>query len=291
MTASIGCLSVQFTFTNTPTPSTVAYLDGSGTPQSAPVHSQFVSNLAAKPTDTDGSCIAQAPITFIAPTSGPSATLLATTVLSDAVTCMTQVTATANGIVGGPYNVIATSIDGVSTTFALTNTPGAPTLTATGGATQTATIGQPFATALQATLLAANGNPMAGQTVTFSPPGGASATLSANSAVTNASGVAQVMATANSTAGSDSVTATFGALTAAFSLTNALPIPGSITATGGTPQYTVAGTAFPAALQATVEDTNGNPMSSITACFAAPASGASAALSTASRPHQCLRSG
>jgi len=66
-------------------------------------------------------------------------------------------------------------------------------------------------------------NPMAGVTVNFAVPGsGASATLSAGSAVTNGSGLASVTATANATAGSYSVTASVvGVLTpATFNLTN-----------------------------------------------------------------------
>jgi hypothetical protein len=80
-----------------------------------------------------------------------------------------------------------------------------------------------FASPLQATVKDLGGNPVAGVTVNFAVPGsGASATLSAASAVTNASGVASVTATANATAGSYNVTASVvGVVTpATFSLTN-----------------------------------------------------------------------
>jgi hypothetical protein len=52
--------------------------------------------------------------------------------------------------------------------------------------------------------------------------------------------------------------------------------PASITATAGTPQSTVINTAFATALQATVRDAGGAPVSGVTVTFAAPGSGASA---------------
>ena len=55
--------------------------------------------------------------------------------------------------------------------------------------------------------------PVAGATVTFTAPaGGASATLSSATALTNALGVASVIATANNIAGSYLVTASSGGL-------------------------------------------------------------------------------
>src|SRR5260370_28322922 len=50
----------------------------------------------------------------------------------------------------------------------------------------------------------------------------------------------------------------------------------SIRATAGTPQTTTVGTAFGAALQATVKDGLGNPVSGATVTFTAPGSGGSA---------------
>ncbi len=94
-------------------------------------------------------------------------------------------------------------------------------LAATGGNTQSAATGSPFAAPLQVTVTDSSGNPVGGATVTFiAPASGASATLSSTTAATNSAGVASVTATANSTAGSYSVTAIVGGLSAAFALTN-----------------------------------------------------------------------
>ena len=56
--------------------------------------------------------------------------------------------------------------------------------------------------------------------------------------------------------------------------------PASVAVTGGTPQTAVVGAAFGAALQATVRDAGSNPVAGVTVTFSAPASGASASLSS-----------
>jgi hypothetical protein len=54
-----------------------------------------------------------------------------------------------------------------------------------------------------------------------------------------------------------------------------------ITATAGTPQSTTVGTAFPTALQATVRDGGGNPVSGVAVTFTAPGSGPTASFAGA----------
>ena len=100
--------------------------------------------------------------------------------------------------------------------------------------------------------------------------------------MTNGSGVATAPAlTANSVAGSYTVTATVSGVTggASFSLTNITGAAASITATGGTPQSTTVGSAFGTALAATVKDAGGNVLSGVMVTFTAPGTGASAAFS------------
>jgi hypothetical protein len=105
---------------------------------------------------------------------------------------------------------------------ASSNGAGPPaSITATGGTPQFAMLGATFPSALQVTVTDANGLPVAGATVTFTAPSnGASAALSSVTAVTNASGVASVTATANNIPGSYIVTASVGAISTPFSLTN-----------------------------------------------------------------------
>jgi uncharacterized protein (TIGR03437 family) len=79
------------------------------------------------------------------------------------------------------------------------------------------------------------GKPKPGVTVTFSVPRlGASATLSSNTAVTDADGLATVTATANAMAGVYTVTAAMGSLSASFELTNVnWTVPPVISTSGG----------------------------------------------------------
>ncbi len=149
---------------------------------------------------------------------------------------------------------------------------------ATGGALQSATIGSAFPLPLQVQVLN-NGVPVTGATVFFTPPaGGITAILSSPTAVTNSLGIASVTAMANYSGGSYTVTASYQGMTALFSLTNIAPA--FLAATGGTPQSAPLNGAFPSALQATVRDSAGNPLSGIYVSFAVPTLGSSAILSS-----------
>jgi hypothetical protein len=92
-----------------------------------------------------------------------------------------------------------------------------------GSTPQSAARSAAFAQPLAVTIKDAGGNPAQNVVVTYIVPGsGASATLSAPTAVTNHNGIASVTATANATAGGYVVTAGVTGLVvpAAFNLTN-----------------------------------------------------------------------
>jgi hypothetical protein len=170
-------------------------------------------------------------------------------------------------------------------------------LTLVGGTPQSTMIGTPFPNPL-GVVLRNNGNPVSGATVAFCPPFGGfalpcaptplppaftgpTAVLSSTSAVTDGSGVASVTATANLTAGSYVVTAVYQGLNVPFSLTN-FGSPARMTALGGTLQFAAIGAVFGNALQVTVTDAAGNPLSGVIVTFTAPANGATAMLSSPS---------
>jgi hypothetical protein len=250
------------------------------TPQNTPIGTAFATPLQLQVL-SNGSVAAGVTITFGAPPVGASAVLSSSSAVTNA-SGIASVTATANSLPGS--YVVTANYQGVSANFLLTNT-GLTNLTATGGTPQSTLVGAAFPSALQATVKDSNGNPVSGVTVIFAaPPVGASATLSSPTAVTNASGVASVTATANGIAGSYNVTANVGALTASFSLTNTSSPPANITATGGTLQSALLGAAFPNALQATVRDANGLPVPGATVTFTVPTNGASAILSSSTAP-------
>jgi len=143
-------------------------------------------------------------------------------------------------------------------------------ITASSGTPQSTIVGTAFAKSLVANVTS-NGAADTGVTVTFSAPAntGASCTLSATTATTDANGNASVTCTADSTAGAYSVSATTtGAATpASFSLTNNSV---TITAGSGTPQGTAVGMPFAKPLVANVSS-GGTVLSGATVTFSAPA--------------------
>jgi hypothetical protein len=259
----------------------------SGDAQSAAVNTAFATALAVRVDDAYGNHVPGATVTYAAPATGARAVLSSTTASTNAAG-VASVTATA-GTVAGAYSVTAT-VSGVATpvSFALTNTAGAPASISTvaGSTPQSAVVGgAAFANPLAVTVLDGFSNPVPSVTVNFAAPAtGARATLSAASAVTGATGRAQVTASTGTVAGSYSVTASIAGLSASFALTNTAGAPASIsTVAGSTPQSAaVGGAAFANPLAVTVLDSFSNPVPSATVNFAAPATGARAVLSAAS---------
>jgi hypothetical protein len=134
----------------------------------------------------------------------------------------------------GSYVVTATA-QGLLVSFSLTNIYAGYAIrlvTPLSGTPQSTTVGTAFPIALQVKVIDDSnspvpgvGNPISGVVVRFTAPAsGPSAVLSSATAVTNASGVASVTATANAIAGPYSVTASVGSglgrLSTQFSLTN-----------------------------------------------------------------------
>jgi hypothetical protein len=146
------------------------------------------------------------------------------------------------------------------------------------GTPQSTTIGSSFPALIQVTVKD-GANPIGGATVTFAAP---AATLSNTTAITQASGVAGVSATAGSLPGTYLMTATALGVSTSFLLTNLVGPPSIITASPTLPQSTLLATAFPKPLQVTLTDSAGNPASAVSVTFTAPGSGPSAFLSSGS---------
>ncbi len=265
------------------TPSAIAATGG--TPQSTAVSSPFGTALSVTVTDASSNPVAGVTVDFSAPGSGASASLGASSAVTDG-SGVASVTATANAT-SGSYSVTAT-VTGVSgtATFSLTNTAAAPpptptSVTATSGSGQSAAAGAPFASSIVATVTDASSVPIAGVTVSFSAPGsGASASLASSSALTDVSGQATMAVTAGTIVGAYSVTASVVGVgtPATFSLTNTAGSPANISVASGSGQDTSVGTAFGSSLAALVTDVYGNAVPSASVTFAAPLLGASASL-------------
>ncbi len=273
--------SQTFSLTNVGVPASIAVSAGSG--QSTTVTTAFAQSLRAIVRDAGNQPVSGATVTFAPPGAGASATLSSTTATTDASGIAT-VSATANGVAGS--FAVSASVTGVATptSFALTNTAGAPASVAVqSGSGQSTTVATAFGAQLVARVADAQGNAVSGVNVSFSAPAaGASATLGASSATSNASGLASVSATANGIAGTYAVTATAAgvATPVTFTETNVAGAPAAVAVVSGSPQSTVVGTAFGAPLLVAVTDAFGNPVSGVSVGFAAPATGASATLAT-----------
>lgn len=251
------------------------------TPQSATVGEPFANALEVQVTDADGDPVSGVTVTFAAPASGASAVLSATTVATDGGG-FASITATANTIAGS-YTVSA-SVDGVDAPaiFSLTNTAGAVAATiAAQGDGQSAPVNTAFPEPLVVLATDAFGNPVEGVEADFSAPGtGASALLSASSALTDANGLAQVQATANGIVGAYQITASVAGISPSttFALTNRVDSGTTIGSTSGNGQSANIGGEFDCALSVAVAAGDGSPQAGFAVDFTAPATGASATL-------------
>jgi hypothetical protein len=287
-----------------------------GTPQTAILQSAFATGLQVALSNSDGcpvtSAAAGIPVTFSAPSSGASgvfSTSGSNTVIvgADASGGVAAPAFTANSTAGS-YSLTASSQYG-SVSFSLTNTAaGVPArIVAIPLKSRSASVTARYPQPLQVTVLDADGNPVAGATVTFTlASGGASACGTSSSASASfAAGGAQATATtgsnglassplftANSTAGSLTATASVsggggggnesagkgGAPTVtpvSFTLSNIAGKPAKLTPGVGSTQSTIAGTPFSIRLAVTVTDAQKNPVPDAPITFSAPAHGAS----------------
>jgi hypothetical protein len=183
---------------------------------------------------------------------------------------------------------LALSIGFLTSCTSTVKTPPAPTvvITATSGTPQSAMVGAAFVP-LVATVTT-NGTATPGASVTFTAPGSDPTGTFVNSTntetdTTDANGVAtSSVFTASMVAGAYTVTASVaGTQTPAnFNLTNTAGPPSQVIVSSGSPQYAIGGAAFAAPLVATVEDSDGNPLTGVSVTFTAPASGASGMFAT-----------
>ena len=277
-------LPVAFALTNDPGAPASLAVDPAAATQTAQVGSPFVAPLGATVADGYGNPVPGVLVTFAAPASGATATLSASAASSDGGGHV-EVDATA-GTVAGSYAVLASLAGGLSAPFSLTNSSGAPaTVRAIGGGGQDAAVATAFSSPLVVQVQDGYGNPVPGVPVNFQVPSqGASAVLSALAANTASDGTLAVLATANAVAGSYGVTATApgASAPATLSLVNDPGLPAQVAASAASSaQAACVGAPFAIPLSVTVTDAFGNPVPGATVTFAAPSSGATAVLGSA----------
>jgi hypothetical protein len=253
----------------------------SGNNQSTTVGTAFSSPLVVRVLDQFGEPMAGVPVTFTAPGSGASAVFGSSntiTVTTDA-NGLAQVTATANNTPGS-YTVVA-SVGSLSTSFSLSNDISG-NLVVVSGNNQAATVGSSYSNPLVVRLEDGNGNGIPNVAVTFTAPGsGARALFGGNNTITvmtNANGLAQVTATANTIAGTFTVTVSVGSLSTSFTLTNNPGAPAALQIVSGNNQNTTVNTVFGSPLVVQLVDQYGNAVSQsgVSVIFTAPNSGTSA---------------
>jgi protocatechuate 3,4-dioxygenase beta subunit len=295
-----------------------------GTPQSATLQTAFATSLQVALTNSDGCAVTGAagtPVTFTAPSSGASGAFSASgsdtvTVGADASGAVAAPAFTANDIAGS-YTVTASSQYG-SVSFSLTNAvAGVPArIVAVSPSSQSAGVTGSYRQPLQVQVLDADGNPVAGTTVTFTlgGSGGAGSDVCETSSsagasflggatqaseTTGATGVASSPPfTANSAAGpftataalassagaggSDSGTAAGSATPVSFALRNLAGKPAKLAPGVGATQSTPAGARFPIRLAVTATDAEGNRVPDALVTFSAPTRGPSGRFATRS---------
>ena len=202
------------------------------TPQSTGVSTTFPVALGVIVVDAYGNPVSGVTVTYAAPGSSPSATLSATTGTTDA-NGATSVVATAD-TTAGVYVVTATLPNGTEVNFTLTNDSTPPnTITVSSGSPASVVVGTELAAPVVALVQDNTGAPVVNALVTFTDPtAGATAQLAAPTALTNASGLAQVTGTASDQTGTYSIVATAPNTSspALFKITNTPGAPASIVA-------------------------------------------------------------
>src|SRR5262249_32083405 len=267
-------------------PNTLKLVAGSG--QTTQLGKLFQTNLQVALANTNG-CpltgnLAGSSIDFDAPGNGPSGIFSSSgsddaTVGTDATGVATPPPLTANYTAGSRSGDAPP--DYRTAGLYLTNTPhgSAASITATGAASQEATVNSQYAQPLQAQVVDANGKPVQGATVTFSiatGTTGASASFLGGSAQTTATTKSDGQATspplvANASPGRFPAAASTTDLEtpATFSLTNHAAA-NTLAPIDSPRQEAAVGTRYGRPLRARVLDPNGQPIEGITVTFTLP---------------------
>jgi uncharacterized protein (TIGR03437 family) len=307
VTATAAGKSVVFHLANSPLSQPSIHLNPAGNNQVLVVGTAAPTQFQVYLADNSGNPLNGVPVTFTSPAVGPSGTFgksgHITNVMTQSVrggvrrSGMAQTdsgaVATATGLatapvftannVAGSYQVVASSLYG-TVTFNVTNVPGPPTqIQILSGNNQAVTPGSPLSIPLTVQIGDFAGNPISGQTVIFNVTSvlGAGGSFSGNTAVvTDNKGTATAPPfTANSIAGSYTVTAHSGSLDTVFTLSNRTVAAVQVASGGG--QGTAVGALFGQPLSVRVVDISNIPISGVPVAFTAPATGASAIFNSA----------
>jgi adhesin/invasin len=281
VTATVAGVAAPADFLLTCTAGTAADIAAAGgTPQTTPAGSPYPALLQVVLTDAFGNPVANVSVTFTPPASGPGGVFNAlSTVLTNALGIATAPALSAN-TTAGSFTVSAT-VNGVAApaVFNLISVAGpAAALVPSAGNSQSVVVRKAYPTALAVQLVDRFGNPVhqSGVTVTFAVVASGKAGRSfadKTTVTTNAQGIATAPTlTANTHAGSFTVTARASSLTAAtFNLDSGASAAADPVVSGS--QSARVGQLYGKPLEAVVHDAFGNPVSGVAVTFTAPTSG------------------
>ena len=268
------------------TSSSITVVAGNG--QSAAVTTNYASQLKASVQDALGNGVPGIVVTFAAPGSGASVTFSGPATVTTDSSGVAAISVTANTQVGSFQVTASAPGTAAPAAFSLTNVAGSASHLTFVQQPSSAAAGAVIAPPVTVQLTDSIGNSVAQSgvavTLTLNPAVGRSAGITGTTTIaTNASGLASFADLSIATAGSYQLTALgtslVSAQSSAFSITTGTAA--AIQATGGTPQSTTVLAPFAVPLRVLVSDSAGNPLNAVAVTFAAPATGASATLSSA----------
>src|SRR5205085_1493111 len=274
-----GGVAVTQTATVTVNPaaaSTLAPHGGSG--QTAPAGSAVPIAPSVIVTDAFGNPVSGVSVTFApGPRSGSVTGATQTTDASGIAAVGSWTLGTTAG--GNTLTATSGSLSGSPVTFTATGTAGAAaTIAANSPTSQSATAGTAVGSPPSVNVEDANGNPVAGVAVTFTPALGSGSVTPTTPVSTGSDGIAALSSwTLSAAAGSNTLTATSGSLSGSpvtFTATGTAGAATTIAANSPTSQAATAGTAVSAPPSVIVKDANGNPVTGVAVTFAvAPGNG------------------
>jgi adhesin/invasin len=245
-----------------------------GTPQTAALSAPFAAPLQATVLDSFGNPVAGSTVAFTVPQSGPSASLSATAVVTDA-NGKASVTAIANSVEGSYGVSAAVPATAAFGSFALTNVRGVSTLLSFVQQPANASAGSTLAPVIVQLTDTARA-PLNSAMVSLAGVGGTGSLSGTLSAATDANGRATFNDLRIDTTGSYHLVASTGPLWAPSNPFQIDPATGrTITVLEGNGQNAKAGEPYATSLKVLVRDSLGNAVSNVPVTFAAPASGAS----------------
>jgi hypothetical protein len=181
------------------------------------------------------------------------------------------------GTTAGPNTLLATVPGLPPLTFTATGQPGPPAAVAVqAGQGQTAPAGSAVPIAPAVRVSDQFGNPVAGVPVVFAVTGGGGGSLTGESAVTSASGIAQVGSWVLSPVpGLNTLSASVAGLAPVQFTATGIPVPASLTINAGNNQSAPAGSPVPVPPSVLVRDALGNPIAGVAVTFAVAGGGGS----------------